>query len=167
MSRDRLFAAQFLAVAMFFLFLPGVSHPDSTHNDECDTSTALSALVTSSSSSSHAISATSGPRLPFASGRTEVSSLFYDGKVDTAGSSGSGTNLVPVTSFAILSDLGNRGVSGTGAGGTSSGTGTISAIRTAAGSVISEITTIPEPEVMSLIVLGLAFLIIRRMLIIH
>lgn len=194
MSRDKLFAAQFLAVAMFFLFLPGVSRPDSHDTSRCDPATALAGL---SDSGADAGPSASSNHHQFVTGKDRGSMITTGALYTLAGSpagstsaSGGHDNLVPVTQ-PIAPFLpgkggtalnGNKSGAGPGVGSNPTGSGSLGAhgngnfsgtpgtnpFGPGSGSLgttdASAVMIIPEPAVLSLLILGVAFLLLRRVL---
>jgi hypothetical protein len=182
MSRDRLFAAQFLAVAMFLLFLPGVSRPGSTGN----TSSVLKASTATSGSFSG-----SSDSDAFKSGRrfsvgARNSSLMFSGKIEHDGDrddhgSDSGSHSGSASGSTHDGDRDDHGSdsgshSGSASGSTHDGSGSgdhVPVVTTSvtstlasggAGTASDPIMSVPAPESISLLVLGIVVLVIRKML---
>lgn len=137
MSRERLFAAQFLAIGMFFLFFPGISRSDSIGHD-FDLKTSLSGP----DSNSMSVSSPFDPAHEFTGGvrvasvvESKPGDAFEDSRDD---SHRDGTDFVRVTHTPITLFLSKKHGKG------------------------SEDPTVPEPATFSLMAVGLGALILRR-----
>jgi hypothetical protein len=137
-SRERLFAAQFLGVAMFLLFLPGVSHSDSSSKgDDCDKSSVLSRM--SSEDRDHKFD------------HDDKSKDADDGRIEDVGFRKHSRD---------RDDDDDDGGAGAGKSLGSASTGDHADVSKASANV----APVPEPEVIPLLLIGLLFILVRRFL---
>jgi hypothetical protein len=155
MLRGRLFTAQFLAVAMFSLFLPGVSRSDSLQNDDYDASSVLSPVSASSATRSSMIS-------------SSAFDLSEDPTTSTSNEEASATHSGELSQVAFPVGI---------AESTSGGRTEIDWATVPVSSIDSDRDWVPitveltradttdsQPESVSLLLAGLGFLIVRRVL---
>lgn len=144
-SREKLFAAQFLGVSMFLLFLPGVSRSDSSKGKDCDARCALDS----------AFSSKDGREFD---GEDKSKKLDDDKAMRSHHGKAEGPGFGSQSTGGDDSGSGDRVPAASSIG--SLPTGSPGDILGASASL----ATVPEPEVIPLLLLGGLFLIARRIL---